>query len=263
MQNLDEQAIYIDTLSDPQFDTNNISMPLSENALDNMSQVSTNTSTITPHTTPLLRMDENQSSQVNLNNQAMNSLQPVQDHLAPDSSSLDYPQETVVTNEHSFFYAPHNDFQIYRITCEEIPLSFELVSQLINRTDKYSHSNNIYVFYHEQPETKRIYKITCEMISHTVIFQFLNKIIYGNIFTQYEHQQQEFSNSHQENLKFHLKKDLTNYLVPKQTHGQNYDSFSNIDVVNHPQKYNTNITSQQDSSHQFLTFQNRSDNYDD
>ncbi|GBC03943.1 hypothetical protein RclHR1_05400005 [Rhizophagus clarus] len=256
-----EQAIFTDTSSIPQFNT--ISMSSDVNVLDNMSQELT--TAIASHTTPLSRIDENQSLQITCHNpniQEMNSLQPIQDHLAPGSSSL------------AFFYAPPNDFQIYHITCEEISLSFESVSQLINHTDNsssihnYPRSNNIYVFYHEQPEIKGIYKVTCEMISHTFIFQFLNKIIYDNLFAQYEYyHQQEFSNSHQENLKFHLKKDLIHYLVPKQVHGQNYYSFyqdyynypnytlnSNIDVDNHPQKHNKNITSQQD-----IILQNRSD----
>jgi hypothetical protein len=221
---------------------------------DNMSQVLTETPT-------------DQSLQVTCfdnNIQAMNPLQPVQYYQSPDSYSIAYHQETV----YSFFYTPSNDFQIYHITCKEIPLSFELVSQLINNAEdnsihNYSQSNNIYVFYHEQPETEKIYRVTCEMIPHTFIYQFLNKIIYGNQFTQCEHQQQEFSNRHQENLKFHLKRNLTHYLVPKQTHEQNYDLFYkdyynylnmfNIDMVNHPQKYtnilpfNQSFISQQDS----------------
>src|SRR5687768_16535340 len=59
------------------------------------------------------------------------------------------------------------------------------------------------------------------MVSHTFIFQFLNKIIYGIEFNQCEQQQQEFSKSHQENLRFHLKKDLIHYLAPKRIYNQN------------------------------------------
>src|SRR5689334_14911714 len=105
-----------------------------------------------------------------------------------------------------------------------MPLSFESVSKLISSTDNNSNnSNNIYVFYYEQHETKKIYQITCEMISHTFMFQFLNKIIYGIQYVQIDHQQQEFSKKHQENLKFHLKKHLVHYLAPKQSYGRRYN----------------------------------------
>jgi hypothetical protein len=246
MQNLNEQAIF--SSSSPQFDTNNISMSSSGNAtaaLDNMSP------TITSHTVP----DENQPLQVNIQ-----EMQPIQDYqqIPSDLSPLEYLQEPV-TNEYSFFYVPYGDFQIYHITCTELSLTFENVSQLINNTDN-SSINNIYVFYHQQPEVEKIYKVTCKMISHTFIFQFLNKIIYGNQFTQCNHQQQEFSNRHQENLKSHLKRDFTHYLTPKQIHEQNCDLFYQ-DYDNY-QNYNTNILPfNQDSSCQFYTIQNGSDNY--
>ncbi|GES98187.1 kinase-like domain-containing protein [Rhizophagus clarus] len=141
-----------------------------------------------------------------------------------------HPQENIVTNKYSFFYAPSNDFQLYHIFCEETPLTFELVSRLINNADNnlihnYSRFDNTYVFYHQQPEIKKIYRVTCEMISHTFIFQFLNKIIYGNYSFQYEYEQQEFSKRHQENLKFHLKKDLIHYLTSKPTYEQESDLF--------------------------------------
>src|SRR5436305_5930370 len=115
---------------------------------------------------------------------------------------------------------------MYHISCEEIPLSFELVSQLISNTNNNSvydcaQPNNIYIFYHEQPEIKKIYQITCEMISHTFMFQFLNKTIFGIRFTRMENQQQEFSKMHQDNLRFHLKKDLIHYLAPNQIYEQN------------------------------------------
>ncbi len=180
---------------------------------DNVSQVSTSTSIITP-------LDINEQHQ---------------------------KQEAVDMSECSFFYRPCNDFQIYHIVCKEIPLSFELVSRLLDHNDNNSthhvQSNNIYVFYHKQIDSKKIYKVTCEMISHTSIFQFLNKIIYGIEFNQIEQRQQEFSKIHQENLKFHLEKDLIYYLSSKQvynTYGdftfpfdqsqQDSDNYDNNDI---------------------------------
>ncbi|RGB34486.1 hypothetical protein C1646_760505 [Rhizophagus diaphanus] len=248
MQNLDEQENF--SSSSSQLDTNNISMSSSGNAtvaLDNMSQGLSVTPTVTSYTVP----DENQPLQFNI--QEMIPSQPIQDYqqIPTDLSPLEYLQEPVVTNEYSFFYVPYGDFQIYHITCTELSLTFKNVSQLINNTDN-SSINNIYVFYHQQPEIEKIYKVTCEMISHTFIFQFLNKIIYGIQFIQCEHQQQEFSNRHQENLKSHLKRNFTHYLTPKQIHEQNCDLFYQ-DYDNY-QNYNTNILPfNQDSSCQFQT----------
>jgi hypothetical protein len=153
-----------------------------------------------------------------------------QDYQEHRSFLLAHPQENIVTHKYSFFYAPNNDFQLYHIYCEEVPLTFELVSRLMDGTDSspihnYSQFNNVYVFYHQQPEVKKIYQITCEMISHTFVFQFLNKIIYGNHFVQSEYQQQEFSKRHRENLKFHLKKDLIHHLISKPTYEQNFDLY--------------------------------------
>src|SRR4051794_7394059 len=213
------------TSYDYQLDTtldisSNVNAAQSISVVDDMSQVPT-TPTITSLTTPF-NMNENQSLCPNLNIQAMTpdpTLQPMQDYQAPHL--LAYPQET---SKYSFFYAPCNDLQMYHIICEEMPLTFELVSQLINNTDNnlmnnYVQSNNTYVFYHEQPEIKKIYQVTCEMVSNTFIFQFLSKIIYGIQFIQIEHQQhQEFSKVHQENLKLHLKKDLIHYLAPNQAY---------------------------------------------
>src|SRR5581483_5706857 len=116
--------------------------------------------------------------------------------------------------------------------------------------------------------------ITCEMVSHTFMFQFLNKIIYGIQYVQIDHQQQEFSKKHQENLKFHLKKDLIHYLAPKQSYERRYNLFNeffqdykmyyenminfNMDMLNHSQQYNATpllsdqpFTSQQDNNYDF------------
>jgi hypothetical protein len=140
-----------------------------------------------------------------------------------------YSTQKSVMSKLSFFYAPLNDFQMYYIICEEVPLSFENVSLMIDADNDSTHNyvqfSNIYTFYHKQPEIKKIYRVTCEMVSHTFVFQFLNKTFFGIQFFQNEYQQQEFSKRHQENLKFHLKKDLIHYLTPKQTGEQNFDLF--------------------------------------
>ncbi|CAB5186662.1 hypothetical protein RhiirA5_400956 [Rhizophagus irregularis] len=237
--------------------------------LDNLSQVSAIDPITTLFTTP--------PTLLNMNDQAMASnyiLQPMQDHQVLHSSLLAHSQ---VMSEYSFFYTPCNDFQIYHIICKEISFSFESMSQLISNTDNnkidsnYVKPNNIYVFYHELPEIKKIYKVTCEMVPHTFIFQFLNKVIYNIEFIKCEHQKQEFSIRHQENLKLHLKKDLIHYLVPKNVHEDNYnlhkrfiqdyyiyESMTNSNTSNNFQQCNTDFvlpfdqsyTSQQDNNNQ-------------
>ena len=62
----------------------------------------------------------------------------------PNSPSLSHPQ---VTSEYSFFYTPCNDFQMYRIVCKEVPLSFELVSRLINSIDNNSIQSNSVLYF--------------------------------------------------------------------------------------------------------------------
>jgi hypothetical protein len=216
----------------------------------------------------------NQPSQANLN-------------MDPSLQHATYSTQKTIMSKYSFFYAPFNDFQMYYIICEEVPLSFENVSLMIDITDSDSTHNyvqqfsNIYTFYHRQPEIKKIYRVTCEMVSHTFIFQFLNKSFFDIQFIQNEYQQQEFSKRHLENLKFYLKKDLIRYLAPQQTCGQNFDlfkrlilnhypyetmiNFNNNDMLIHPQQYDAsalffNSNSQQDHI-QFVGSQNDDDNY--
>jgi hypothetical protein len=138
---------------------------------------------------------------------------------------IDINQENVVMSEYSFFYRPCNDFQIYHVVCKE-KTSDELVSQLLNNclySSHYLFSNDLFVFYFQQPNDKRIYQITCEMVPHSFILQYLNLNIYGIEIKQDEHRQQqqqqrhqEFSDRHKENLEFHLKQLLFDYLTPKE-----------------------------------------------
>ena len=74
-----------------------------------------------------------------------------------------------------FFYKAHNGFQIYHITCKEI--SFEVV--LSNLTQNYVQPNNLHLFYFQQPDDKKIYKVICEVVSYNFIICTLNKIKYG------------------------------------------------------------------------------------
>ena len=280
MQNFNKPTIssFTNTTFNPQLNTT-LNISSNVNSVQDIIPVALDdTSTMTPltaQTTPL-NMNENQTFNT--------PRQPMQDYYQVSHPSLlSHPQENDVKNEYSFFYTPCNDYQMYHIICKEISFSFESVSQLISNTDNnlidnYVQSNNLYVFYYEQPEIKKIYQVTCEMVSHTFIFQFLNKIIYNIQFIKCEHQQQEFSRKHQENLKFHLKKDLIHYLVPKNIYGDNYNVHkrfiqdyctyesminSNSYMPNHYQQCNTNIlpldqsyTSQQDDNCQIASSNN-------
>jgi len=241
---------------------------------------------ITPLTAPS-NMNGNLSQQVvspNLNIQAMNPSHPLQPIQALGSSLSNHSTNSQGTTKFSFFYRPHNDIQMYHINCEEMPLSFENFSQLINIVDNNSIHNydNIYVFYHEQTESKKIYKLTCEMIPYTFMIQFLNKNIYGREFNQIE-QQQEFSRQHQVNLRLHLKKDLVDYFTPKQIYKQNNDLYNNFiqdyyayenmiglntNTFNHFQQcnaitlpHNQSFISQQDNGYHVDVSQNSSENY--
>ncbi|GBB96985.1 hypothetical protein RclHR1_02890012 [Rhizophagus clarus] len=232
-------------------------------ALDNTSQT---LPIVAPLATPPTQLNMNESQAVTPNY----SLHPMQKY----QQVVTHPQETANMRECLFFYTPRNDFQMYHIICKEISFNFESVSQLISNNDDNLMNNHvqpsdIFIFYHEQPEIKKIYQVTCEMVSHTFLFQFLNKIIYNIQFVNCEHQEQEFTKIHQENLKFHLKKDLIHYLTPKNIYEDNYNVHkrfiqdyriyesminSNAYMPNNFQQHDTNIlsydqsyTSQQDN----------------
>ncbi|RIA98894.1 hypothetical protein C1645_800967 [Glomus cerebriforme] len=243
-------------------------------AFDNMSRVSTMSPIITQPTNG----NDSQSFNIHAMIPSHTLSQPLQDCQISHLPSLAHPQETVIMSEYSFFYTPCNDFQLYYIICEEIPSSFEGLSQLVNNTENNSidKPNNIYIFYLEQPEIKKIFQVTCEKVSHAFMFQFLNKIMYNIQFTQREYQHQEFSRRQQENLKFHLKKDLNHYLTPKNIYEDNYNlhkifiqdycAYENMinSTNNHFQQYNNantfpfdhSYTFQQDNNYQLFDSQN-------
>ena len=157
-----------------------------------------------PHATfvppnSMLVINENQS----LHQQ--NSMQPMM--------NLAYSPVAMV--EHSFYYRPCNDFQIYLVNCKRITIS-KLISELNNHLSS-SHnciySNNLFVFYFQHPNDQRIYQVACEMISHSIIVQYLNLNVFGFELKQSEQQQQlEFSKIHKQNLEFHLRQFLIDYL---------------------------------------------------
>ncbi|PKK59688.1 hypothetical protein RhiirC2_857234 [Rhizophagus irregularis] len=79
----------------------------------------------------------------------------------------------------AFFYNPPDDYQIYHITCE-------FLNDINNNESLSDHT-----FYYKLDD-KNLYKITCILISHSLIVQFLNKKMYGIELKQGDEQQQEF-----------------------------------------------------------------------
>jgi len=102
----------------------------------------------------------------------------------------------------SFFYNPSGDFQIYHITCGLLNENVDTPSD--------------YTFYYKLDD-KTFYKVTCRLISHSLIVQFLNKKFYG-IELRQEPQQDylTFSNDQRDNLEFHLKEFFSNHFAQKQ-----------------------------------------------
>ncbi|GBB84380.1 hypothetical protein RclHR1_00110013 [Rhizophagus clarus] len=151
-------------------------------------------------------------------------------------------QENDVMAEYSFFYKACNDFQIYHIICKEI--SFDVISRLLSNNDVLIQNNvqpiNSHVFYFQHPDDKKIYKIISDLVSYNKVIWMLNKINYSIELNSSEQHQETFSREHKENLEFHLKRYLTNYLAPTNS------STSQQHIINQPLDYsqghiNTNI----------------------
>ncbi|CAG8523704.1 10269_t:CDS:1 [Funneliformis mosseae] len=166
---------------------------------------------------------------------------------------------TSVSQENVFYYRPNNDFQIYIIYCKEITLN-ELAAQLLNdhlySTCNYFYSNNHFKFYFQHPNDQRIYHINCEIISHSAIVQHLNLNFFGINLRQSEQQRQqqplEFTNDHKQNLEFHLRRSLIDYLAPNMIAENENQIANNINLVNiRPRNVtdnNQSPTSQQDNN---------------
>ncbi|CAI2165583.1 14147_t:CDS:1 [Funneliformis geosporum] len=131
------------------------------------------------------------------------------------------PKTSHAWNEYKFFYKPLNDFQIYDIFCKEI--SFEQYLKYID-----VQSSNKYVFPFQQPVDKKIYQVTCEMIPHLFVVQFLNKNIRNIELNLNEQPYVKFSEQHKINLRLHLEEFLIINLAPNQICKQNYNLSGNF-----------------------------------
>lgn len=119
------------------------------------------------------------------------------------------------SNESSFFYSAPNDPQIYKIYCKEIKINFELVFELVNGgNNDQNHFNNLHEYYFLKDDAKKCYKVTCELIPHSLIVQYLNKNNYNIEIKQdtYQQQQQEYVEFSRE-LKQNLEYNLNNFFI--------------------------------------------------
>ena len=138
-------------------------------------------------------------------------------HLASVNTIVDSPiaQNNFVVNSLtqpinpiSFFYQPPNDLCNYRINCNEI--SFDTVIQLLNEPNINRNQSNEYIFFHQQQ--CKIYQIACEIVSPSLIINFLNRTVYGIEFEQNVVQEQlSFTFEQKGNLKFYLTRYLSHY----------------------------------------------------
>jgi hypothetical protein len=188
-------------------------------------QITTSTS-LDEKYTPLSDYDNNNNN----NMQPLTSSQPL--HRSQDNPLSKFSQECFGKGEYPFFYNPPNDPQIFHITCKEISHDYE--SQILNKSNIPHHNCAIYTFYYHLNHNKS-FQITCEMVSHTLIVQYLNKNIFGIELRQNEQQQEEylsFSNGQRENLEYHLKEFLFNYLTPRRINNNNMNKVKQEDNVN-------------------------------
>jgi hypothetical protein len=146
--------------------------------------------------------------------QQMTSRQPIQDNqILANNSQEDINSQDVISN---FFYKPPNDYQIYDISYKEIPISFELVSELLDGNNNscsvqnHVQPNNLHEFFFLKVEEKKCYKVTCVLFSHSLIVEYLNKNIHGVEFNHNEQQQiyVEFTKELKENLEYYLRQFL-------------------------------------------------------
>ncbi|CAB4443991.1 unnamed protein product [Rhizophagus irregularis] len=127
-------------------------------------------------------------------------------------SQLTGPSSNYSSDRMTFFYNPPNDSQIYHITCEFLNENVDPSSD--------------HTFYYKLDD-KSFYQMTCKLISHSLIVQFLNKKIYGIELRQGEEQHQDyltFSNGQKDNLEYNLKEFIFNRLAQKQINENSNDN---------------------------------------
>ncbi|CAB4443988.1 unnamed protein product [Rhizophagus irregularis] len=107
--------------------------------------------------------------------------------------------------------------------CTDINQLTQLTSPSLNYTD------DKMAFFYNPPNDKTSYRISCRLISHSLIVQFLNKKMYGIELRQGEEQHQDFltfSNVQRDNLEFHMKEFIFKHVTQKKVENVNNNVLS-------------------------------------
>ncbi|RIA91350.1 hypothetical protein C1645_805241 [Glomus cerebriforme] len=117
----------------------------------------------------------------------------------------------------AFFFQPPSDFYHYYVNCKEI--SYDTIAYLLTKTFKNSKERNIqfkeneYIFVYRQ-RYDQFYQISCEIVSPLLVNNCLNKNFLGIELQQDAAQENlSFTSDQKENLEYHLKQYLSQYLL--------------------------------------------------
>jgi hypothetical protein len=121
---------------------------------------------------------------------------PVQVNSHPNQENHDH------IHLNNFFYQPTNDILNYHIKCEKLSLHL-----LNNPTQS---KENEFVFYYQQQNNNQFYQISCKIASPN----YLNKLLYDvELDVNVEQERLVFTSDQKENLKLHLSRYLSRYLL--------------------------------------------------
>src|SRR2546429_4339778 len=120
--------------------------------------------------------------------------------------------QTQINHPSIFFFRPRNDFYHYHVICKEIP--YDVVEYLLNEPLNRNNENEC-IFFYQQKCNDRFYQISCEIVSPFLVNNCLNKNFLGFEFQQQNMEQERlaFTFYQKENLEYHLKQYLSQYLL--------------------------------------------------
>jgi hypothetical protein len=121
-------------------------------------------------------------------------------------------QYDILFHPNNFFYHTLSHFH-YHIKCENI--SYNTITYLLNNKNSDVQLNeNEYIFFYQQEYNNRFYQITCELVSPSLITNYLNESFYGIGLQQNLLQENfVFTLYQKEELEFHLTRYLSQYLL--------------------------------------------------
>jgi hypothetical protein len=154
----------------------------------------------------------NENVQYNIDHNAQSSV--VVDTLVQNTSitnSQDQNQNHVHPSD--FFYRPSNGFYHYHVSCREIP--YNTITYLLNKSlnSKLHFNENEYIFFYQQLHDNRFYQVTCEIVSPSLVTNYLNENFHR---FELQHMEQEnliFTSYQKENLEYYLTRYLSQYLL--------------------------------------------------